>query len=152
MRIGLEDCVTDEHRSTALQFPYNDDISGLVKTIPDRKWSASDKSTPYTEDAMQKLNKQFEAKPEEHFSRRVTQRIFEGAVQKAGVKKKATVHTLRHSFATHLLEHGTDLRYIQELLGHKSSKTTEIHTHITDAGLRSISSLLDGLIPKEDGK
>ncbi|MFD2515397.1 tyrosine-type recombinase/integrase [Pontibacter locisalis] len=60
-------------------------------------------------------------------------------------KKKVTPHSLRHSFATHLLEQGTNLRYIQSLVGHKSSKTTEIYTHITSHGLESIVSPLDNL-------
>lgn len=80
---------------------------------------------------------------EGHLTERSVQNIFEAACIKAKIKKKATVHTLRHSFATHLLEAGTDLRYIQELLGHSSSKTTEIYTHVTQKSITNIESPLD---------
>lgn len=76
------------------------------------------------------------------------QRIFENACIAAKITQKATVHTLRHSFATHLLEGGIDLRYIQELLGHSSSKTTEIYTHVTQKSIRNIESPLDKLTKK----
>ncbi len=71
--------------------------------------------------------------------------ILRKAVKLAKINKHVTVHTLRHSFATHLLESGTDLRYIQSLLGHESSKTTEIYTHITTRGIDQIKNPLDKL-------
>ena len=74
-----------------------------------------------------------------------TRNVFRACVAKAGIKTKVTPHTLRHSFATHLLEQGTDLRYIQVLLGHRNSKTTEIYTHVTSHALVNIVSPLDNL-------
>lgn len=71
--------------------------------------------------------------------------ILKNACLSAGIKRKVTPHMLRHSFATHLLEQGTDLRYIQELLGHESSKTTEIYTHVSNKNLSMIKNPIDEL-------
>ncbi len=73
------------------------------------------------------------------------QNIIRAATLKAGITKRCTMHTLRHTFATHSLENGVDLRYIQSMMGHESSKTTEIYTHITTKGFDQIKSPLDNL-------
>jgi len=87
----------------------------------------------------------FEGVKGEKYSTSSIQANLKLSVDKAGIKKRITVHTLRHSFATHLLEAGTDIRYIQSLLGHSSGKTTEIYTHITTKGFDQIISPLDKL-------
>ncbi len=81
-----------------------------------------------------------------HLTTRSVQKIVEKARRSAGISRRFSTHALRHSFATHLLEAGTDLRYIQALLGHSSSRTTEIYTHVTRPALSRIESPLDTLL------
>lgn len=78
-------------------------------------------------------------------STRNVQKIIRLAAEKADIHKKVSPHTLRHSFATHLLSKGTDIRMIQELLGHANLQTTQIYTHITDEEKRKVKSPLDDL-------
>jgi len=85
------------------------------------------------------------AKKTRHLSTRSAQRIFDNAVKNTDIKKDVSIHSLRHSFATHLLESGVDIRYIQELLGHQSTKTTEIYTHASTKNIGKIRSPLDDL-------
>jgi site-specific recombinase XerD len=90
------------------------------------------------------------AKAGTHLSVRSAQHICEAALRTAGIDKGASIHSLRHTFATHLLENGTDIRYIQELLGHNSVRTTERYTHVARRGALKVKSPMDSLDLGED--
>jgi len=85
----------------------------------------------------------FEGQEGGPYSATSIERVFRDAVGRAGIRKYVTPHSLRHSFATHLLEQGTNLRYIQELLGHSSTKTTQIYTRVASNALMKIRNPLD---------
>lgn len=87
----------------------------------------------------------FEGQAGGEYSAKSLEQVLKQAVLRAGITKPVTLHWLRHCYATHLLESGTDLRYIQQLLGHKSSKTTEIYTHVSNHALQNIRSPFDDL-------
>lgn len=87
----------------------------------------------------------FEGSPGVRYSPKSVSNILKRGLAKAGIDKDATPHTLRHSFATHLLENGTDLRFIQTLLGHNSSRTTEIYTQVSKKSLANIQSPIEKL-------
>jgi integrase/recombinase XerD len=86
--------------------------------------------------------------PAQPLSGSSVQRVFKKALHRSGIRKKASVHTLRHSFATHLLESGTDLYHIQRLLGHTTAKTTSLYLHITGKDLAKVKSPID-LLPSD---
>lgn len=114
-----------------------------------------DRHTVLSETTLTLLRKYYMAfKPKEYlfegqeggrYSSKSVQNIVKHALRLANIKRPASTHTLRHSFATHLLENGTDLRYIQTLLGHSSPKTTEIYAHVSTKGLRHVVSPIEKL-------
>ena len=81
----------------------------------------------------------------EQYDERSLSNVLKQALEKAKITKPVSLHWLRHSYATHLLESGTDLRYIQEILGHKSSRTTEIYTHVSTKSIQNVKSPFDDL-------
>lgn len=115
-----------------------------------------DRITPLSEKILAMLREYYKAyKPatwlfegqtiNEKYDERSLASVLKRALEKTTIKKPVTLHWLRHSYATHILESGTDLRYIQELLGHKSSKTTEIYTHVSTKNIQNIKSPFDDL-------
>jgi integrase/recombinase XerD len=87
----------------------------------------------------------FEGQLGGRYSSESVYRVFKDALLRAGIKKEVGVHSLRHSYATHLHENGLDIRYIQELLGHKSTRTTEIYTHVSRRNLMQVRSPIEDL-------
>jgi integrase/recombinase XerD len=87
----------------------------------------------------------FEGQAGGRYSVESVYQVFKGALKRAGIKKEVGVHCLRHSYATHLHENGVDIRYIQELLGHRSTRTTEIYTHISRRNLVAVRSPIEDL-------
>jgi integrase/recombinase XerD len=118
------------------------------KGMKDRYVKLSHKFLPYLDVYLsdyQPKDYLFEGAMGNEYSEGSIQSIIRSAVKAAGINKRATMHTLRHTYATHSLEGGADLRYIQSMLGHASSKTTEIYTHITQKGFDQIKSPMDDL-------
>jgi integrase/recombinase XerD len=87
----------------------------------------------------------FEGQTGGQYSSESVYRVFKQALRNAGIKKDVGVHSLRHSYATHLHENGVDIRYIQELLGHQSTRTTEIYTHVSRRNLMAVRSPIDDM-------
>jgi site-specific recombinase XerD len=87
----------------------------------------------------------FEGQTGRRYSSESVYRVFKDTLLKAGIHKDVGVHSLRHSYATHLHESGLDIRYIQELLGHKSTRTTEIYTHVSRRNLIAVRSPIEDL-------
>lgn len=123
LTIHLKDAKGKKDRITVFSEKIRNDLQNLI-TIKDVN------------------NYVFESERGGKLTDRSAQKIFKKALQKTNIKKDATFHSLRHSFATHLLEDGVDVRYVQELLGHHNIRTTQIYTQVTNPKLKNIKSPL----------
>ncbi len=143
-------------RSELLNLKINDIDSGRHLLIIRNAKGKKDRVVPISDKLIELLRTYYKMyKPStwlfegqnknEPYSEKSLQSVLKQALEKTKITKPVTLHWLRHSYATHLLESGTDLRYIQELLGHKSSRTTEIYTHVTEKSLQKIKNPFDDL-------
>lgn len=117
-----------------------------AKGAKDRTTILSEKICPVLKKYLKNKNGNdyvFESDRNGKLTERTVQKFFALALEKSGIKRPATCHSLRHSFATHLLEAGTSIRYIQELLGHARLETTQIYTKVANNNLQNIKSPLD---------
>ncbi len=129
--------------------------SRSMQVFIERAKGKKDRYANLPESILEQLRKYYqEYQPKEYlfegqyggqYSVRSCQMVFQNSLSKAGINKKVGIHSLRHSFATHLLEKGTDVRFIQDLLGHKDIKTTLLYTHISDKSIQKIKSPLDDM-------
>lgn len=139
--------------SEVVQMKVEDIDSGRMMVHIRQSKGKKDRYVPLPESILYDLREYYKAyRPQNYlfegqqggqYSKRSVQAVFKNAMQKAKVNKKVGVHGLRHSYATHLIEGGTDIRFVQDLLGHNSIKTTEIYTHISDIATSKIKSPLD---------
>ena len=143
-------------RSELLNLKPNDIDSNRRVIIIRQAKGKKDRIAPLSEKILAMLREYYKAyKPAtwlfegqeigNQYSEKSLESVLKQALAKCKITKPVSLHWLRHSYATHLLENGTDLRFIQEILGHKSSKTTEIYTHVSTKSLQKIKSPFDDL-------
>ena len=143
-------------RSELLALMLNDVDSSRKLLIVKQAKGGIDRLVPLSEKLIEQLRSYYKAfkpktwffegqKPEQPYSGHSLRNVLKHALRNAGIQKPVTLHWLRHSYATHLLEAGTDIRYTQEILGHKSSRTTEIYTHVSTQYIKQIKSPIDDL-------
>lgn len=125
-----------------------DEKTGIVrrgKGKKDRNFILAESIIPLIKDYMEKNPQEHVFSKDKPLTTRDIQKIIKRAAQRAGIQKRVTPHTLRHSYATHLLEQGTDIRVIQTLLGHENLNTTQIYTHISTEAIKKVKNPLDSL-------
>jgi site-specific recombinase XerC len=118
-----------DENTLKLSFPYDEPTVAAIRQLPRRQWSKQEKCWFI---------------PNE-LSKRTLDKVYNNACIKSGIDNQGGIHSLRHSFATHLHEQGYDIREIQALLGHSSIKTTEIYTHISKKNIAKIKSPISRL-------
>ncbi|MCU0392415.1 MAG: site-specific integrase [Thermoflexibacter sp.] len=139
--------------SEIVNLKITDIDSGRMQVLVEQSKGKKDRYVNLPESILEQLRAYFkEYKPKKYlfegqygdqYSSRSAQQVFKDAMEKAKINKKIGIHGLRHSFATHLLEAGTDVKFIQELLGHSDIKTTMLYTHVSQKNIQKIQSPLD---------